>query len=97
MPSLPFLSDGEVQDRTGATLAEMGATVWPAEQTYAGPQGTHYDHTAEVENTEQARDALIRKGNRRLLVDGRTYNVVEATEQQMVDLIACRLVWVEDH
>lgn len=90
MPSLPFLTTGELRDQGGAVVsAAVPCSVWPATNARNSASGRHHDHAGEAA-LEHA--AALRVPNRSLAVDGEVYKIVGATANDFVPHVVLELV-----
>jgi hypothetical protein len=93
--SLPFEATGSVENRSGDQLAvDVPMTIWP-ENGYPVGGGQRYDHTGHLDPTDDAKDALIGKGNRVIVSAGVRYNVVGAVLHAYTSLLEVNLAVVK--
>lgn len=89
MPSLPFLTTGELREQGGAVVAAaVPCSVWPATGSHDSASGRHHTHTAEA---ALAHADALRVPNRSLVVDGDSYKIVAATPNDFVPHVVLEL------
>jgi hypothetical protein len=89
---LPFDRLAEIQEQDGTTLAEDIPVQLDQAGASAVGRGVVYDWTGEAHS--DAAPHLIRQTNRRLVVDGVTYKVVEAFQNEFIPHVELRLLEV---
>lgn len=95
MGSLPFRSIGDVTDRNGTVLlSDVPMTVFPDSGGYGTPGGQRYDHSGHIRPAADVNPEVVKKSNRRIVCDGATYNLVDATYHEFVGVIEARLTQV---
>jgi hypothetical protein len=85
----PFFDTCSIVDTKGAELvAEVGVSIWPEDQLSTST-GLASDYGGIIE--QAAAEHLIDAPQRRLVIGGKTYNVVEALPQTEIGTIDLRL------
>lgn len=87
----PFFDTCTILDSRGAELAagaEFGVSVWGQDQL-SSSTGLASDYGGIID--QAAEPHLIDAAQRRLVIDGTTYNVVEAIHQREIGTIDLRL------
>lgn len=81
MPTLPFLTTGDVQELDGTVVtSEVGITLWPV--TGRGARtGQQFDHEGEADITAWS---SLSGRNRSVEVDGVVYRIVSAQKQDFL-------------
>jgi hypothetical protein len=80
MSVLPFETSGEVRDRSGALVAEVGCSKpWKVRSTSESGGQTH-DYAANCTD----RGELVGRQNLLLTVEGEEYRIVDATPLQFL-------------
>lgn len=78
MPMLPFLSLGVLKAQNGNTLASnIPVTIWPSNGSVTS-YGEAFDHQAEA-SLDFVNELVNGPSNRKLVVDGVTYMLMQAT------------------
>jgi hypothetical protein len=78
MPMLPYLRKGTLQKQDGTVIAlNIPVSVWPANGV-TSRYGEYFDHQAEA-SPHYVNELVNGPANRRLVIDGVKYNIVQAT------------------
>lgn len=87
-PSLPFPKQGVLKDKPDTTIiASLPMSLWPVSQRVLDA-GAHYDHTSEVPLVHRG---AVEVPNRFIEVDGRRFQVLEATAHEYMPHMELRL------
>lgn len=80
MPALPYLLTGDVTRNGDVVATDMPVSIWPA-PARPGDLGGVYDHEGEAPANYYGD---LRAANTRILVDSKTYTVVDVQLHQFV-------------